>query len=114
MLLKPDFAAATDRAVLAEAAARFRAIFRFAPVGIVLADLGSEAIIEANDAYCAIVGRSHDEVMRHGWKNLTHPEDVGLSVTNLDRLRRGEQDAYRMNKRYLRPDGEVVSGPSST
>ncbi len=110
MQTKPDLAAPTDRerAVLAEAAARFRTIFQSAPVGIVLADLDSDAIIEANEAYCAIVGRSRDEIMRHGWKNLTHPDDVAASVTSLDRLRRGEQDAYRLNKRYLRPDGEVV------
>lgn len=102
-----EFRDGREHTVRAEEA-RLRAIFASAPVGIVLVDLASDTIVEANDAYCKIVGRSREEIQRHGWKGLTHPDDVAEGAARLEQLRRGETDTYRLTKRYIKPDGEIV------
>ncbi len=94
--------------IIAEAEARFRTIFTSVPVGIVLADLDSDAILEANDAYCNIVGRSRESILSNGWKGLTYPDDVAEDATRLDLLRQGETTGYSLVKRYLKPDNEIV------
>ena len=94
--------------IIAQAEARFRTMFASAPVGIVLANLETDEIVEANDAYCRIVGRSHDDIMSNGWKGLTHPDDVAEGIARLDELRAGKTSGYNLGKRYLKPDGEIV------
>lgn len=94
--------------IIAQAEARFRTMFAAAPVGIVLADLATDDIVEANEAYCRIVGRSHDEIMRNGWKGITHPDDVAEGTARLNDLRAGRTNGYSLGKRYLKPDGEIV------
>ena len=85
-------------------------IFASAPVGIVLADLETDEIVEANDAYCRIVGRSHADVMRDGWLGMTHPDDVAEGAARLNQLRAGNTHAYNLSKRYLKPDGYLFLG----
>lgn len=96
------------KAIIDKAEARFHTIFTSAPVGIVLADLESDAILEANDAYCGIVGRSRESILKNGWKGLTHPDDVAEGVSRLNLLRQGKTTGYSLLKRYLKPDDEVV------
>jgi PAS domain S-box-containing protein len=96
------------KTIIAEAEARFRTIFSSSPVGIVLADLDSDEILEANDAYCKIVGRSRESIVDNGWQGLTHPDDVAEGAARLDMLRQGKITEYNLLKRYLKPDDEVV------
>ena len=90
------------------AEARFRVIFEQAPVGVVLVDSRSGAITEVNQRFADIVGRSPEELVGLDPRAITHPEDVAESAENLRRLSAGEIPGYRLNKRYLRPDGSVV------
>src|SRR5205085_7862475 len=39
---------------------------------------------------------------------VTQPDDRDRSITRRQQLASGEIDQYRMEKRYLRPDGRVV------
>lgn len=94
--------------IIAEAEARFRTIFTSAPVGIVLVDLDTDVILEANDAYCNIVGRKREAILANGWKDLTHPEDVAEGTARLKQLHQGKTAGYDLVERYLKPDGEIV------
>lgn len=90
------------------AEARFRVIFEQAPLGVALLDSGSGRITETNSRYAEIVGRRPDELIDLDPVHLTHPDDVSESQAQLGRLGLGEISGYRLNKRYLRPDGSVV------
>ena len=90
------------------AEARFRVIFEQAPLGVVLLDPRTRRITEANPRFAAIVGRSVGELVGVDPIALTHPDDVAESLRQLGRLDAGRIAGYRLNKRYLRPDGTPV------
>jgi PAS domain S-box len=90
------------------AEARFRVIFEQAPLGVVLLDPESGLITEANARFGDIVGRPADTLVGADPMRLTHPDDVDESRKQLARLNAGRIDGYRLNKRYLRPDGTPV------
>ena len=90
------------------AEARFRVIFEQAPLGVVLLDPESGLITEANTRFGEIVGRPADTLVGVDPILLTHPDDVAESRAQLDRLNAGRIAGYRLNKRYLRPDGSSV------
>jgi PAS domain S-box-containing protein len=90
------------------AEARFRVIFEQAPLGVALLDSRDGRITEANRRFADIVGRSPQELAGIDPVRITHPDDAGESLVQVARLNKGEISSYRLNKRYLRPDGTVV------
>ncbi|MFU2487194.1 ATP-binding protein [Thauera sp. WH-1] len=90
------------------AEARFRVIFEQAPLGVVLLDSDSGRITEANPRFAEIVGRPVASLTGLDPARITHPEDVHAGLDELERLRDGASADYRLNKRYLRPDGSTV------
>lgn len=70
-------------------------------------------ITAANDAACAFFGLDAPTLTTHSWQELTHVDDLEDDKAQVDRLLRGEGDAYRLTKRYLRSDGQVVTGDLS-
>ncbi len=95
-------------AALSQSEQRFRAVFEEALVGIALTDVPTGRFIEANDRYASIVGLTREGLATATWMEVTHPDDLGPDLDNLVRLRAGDIASYRMEKRYLRPDGEIV------
>ena len=87
---------------------RFRVIFEQAPLGVALLDPASGRFTESNQRFAEIVGRSQEELVGLDPITITHPDDVAESRDRIGRLQAGEIAGYRLNKRYLRPDGEVV------
>jgi PAS domain S-box-containing protein len=61
-----------------------------------------------NPVFEQITGRSKEELMRMGWAQITHPDDLDQDRKNFARLKSGEIDSYSMEKRYLKPDGSIV------
>ncbi|MFA7605977.1 MAG: ATP-binding protein [Rhodocyclaceae bacterium] len=88
--------------------ARFRVIFEQAPLGVVLVDSASGRIAEANRVFGDIVGLPAEALAGRDPLELTHPDDRAASRAQLARLRQGHSAGYRLNKRYLRPDGSIV------
>ena len=92
---------------LRESEARYRAVFEQAGVGVARVSLDGP-FIEVNDRYCEILGRPRGDLMGAGWKEITHPDDLGGDVANVERLLAGEADSFQMEKRYIRPDGSSI------
>ena len=91
-----------------EAEERFRKMFVSAPIGIVLADIESSELADINPEYCQIVGRDAEEIKSIGWQALIHPDDLRKDLKLFEQFRSGKTDAYNLEKRYIRPDGESV------
>ncbi len=90
----------------------FRSAFEDAPVGMAIADLrvsGERRILAANDSLADMLGRSIEELVGESFDSLTHPEDRDSSLAGAEGLATGRFDLYRTQKRYLRPDGSVVT-----
>ena len=64
--------------------------------------------VEANPAFCRIVGRTRDELMMMSWQELTHPDDLAIDEGLSEQVVAGVIDSYRIQKRYLRPDGSIA------
>jgi len=91
---------------LAESEERFRTVFKKTAVGYSLTTL--EGTVQVNEAFAAMLGYSVDEMIGLNFTELTHPEDVAMSLECSRALLEGERDTYRMEKRYLHKDGHIV------
>ncbi|CAA7613994.1 EAL domain-containing protein [Magnetospirillum sp. UT-4] len=87
--------------------ARFRAVFENAGIGVVLADAGGW-FVEANPAFCAMVGYTEDELRKVTFRDITHPDDAHLLDDMRAEMFRGERDSYVYTKRYVAKDGRVL------
>jgi PAS domain S-box-containing protein len=94
------------RAEAARIAQRFRAVFDSATLGISIGVDGR--MMQTNQALQEMLGYSGAELSRLHFAALTHPDDVGADLDQFDRLLTGEIDSYRIEKRYIRRDGELL------
>jgi PAS domain S-box-containing protein len=91
----------TDRA------RQYRATFENAGVGI--AHLSPDVKwLRVNATFARIVGYSRDELVSKSVQDITHPDDLALSLAEVERLRSGKADSYEIEKRYVRKDGVPV------
>ena len=84
-----------------------RTAFDSTPVGMAFITLGRE-IIRVNNASCAMLGRTEEELRALGLTTFTHPEDRGVHDELQRQLVSGEIDRYQLDKRYLHSDGRTV------
>ncbi|MBM4201872.1 MAG: PAS domain S-box protein, partial [Gammaproteobacteria bacterium] len=91
-----------------EAEARYRVLYEKAPLGIALIGSLTGRIHEVNQRFADITGRSRAELSRGDWMRITHPDDVQADLDQMARLNAGEISGFRMQKRYLRPNGSSV------
>jgi PAS domain S-box-containing protein len=64
-------------------------------------------LIVINEQFCRILGRTREELDGLSMEAFTHPEDLPRNADLLNSHSQSETPFY-LNKRYLRPDGEVV------
>lgn len=64
-------------------------------------------ILEADEAFLDLVGRSEEEVIGMSYIDITHPDDIDRSSAMIASLKK-RAAPFRLQKRYLRPDGTVI------
>ncbi len=87
--------------------AKFQSIFAYAPLGMALVDVRGHPILN-NQALQNILGYSEEELQHMAFPEFTHPEDVDKDLELYQQLIAGQIDSYKMEKRYIRKDGEHV------
>jgi diguanylate cyclase (GGDEF)-like protein/PAS domain S-box-containing protein len=92
---------------LLDAQEAFRHAFDDAPIGMALVGLDGK-IMRANRSIGQLFGRSMDELIGVAVRDITHSDDRESSGEQLRRLFDGTIERYYLEKRYVRPDGEVV------
>jgi PAS domain S-box-containing protein len=97
---------------LAASELRNRLIVEEAPVGIGLVGLDGR-FVEANDALCALLGRSRDELIGSEVGPLTVAEDFERERPLLEALLGGERERYSIEKRHVCADGSISWGSVS-
>ncbi len=91
---------------LRESEEHYRAVYDQAAVGIAEVDLDGR-FLRANDRYCEIVGYPRETLLTLRFQDITHPGDLPANLGLFDQIARRDS-AYRIEKRYLRPDGREV------
>jgi diguanylate cyclase (GGDEF)-like protein/PAS domain S-box-containing protein len=92
---------------LGRAQRRFEATFLHAPIGIAHVGLDGH-FLTVNPRFCEISGYDADTLIRTGFQQITHPDDLHADEALLARLNAGELPRYSMEKRYIRSDGTVI------
>ncbi len=87
--------------------ARFQAAFDSAPIGVALTAQDGRWL-DVNDALCELTGYSKDELLARTFAEITHPDDRATSHENWVRHNAGGDDSSRIEKRYVRADGQIV------
>jgi diguanylate cyclase (GGDEF)-like protein/PAS domain S-box-containing protein len=90
---------------LAEAEQRFRTIFSMAPIGMGIVRNGY--IMQANQAWADIVGRSTAQLEGRRVDDFTFPGDPA-TLEAAEFLGDGGRSSYRVEKRYLHAEGHAV------
>jgi PAS domain S-box-containing protein len=103
--LEEELATARAHSELLEA--HFDATIEQLPIGIAHADL-DDRIVRCNGTFCAMMGRSKQELLGRFFSEITYPEDVDGSIAALRRLWAGSVERYAIDKRYIRKDGTPI------
>jgi PAS domain S-box-containing protein len=92
---------------LAESQERFEQAFENAPIGIALMALDGRWT-RVNRALSAITGYTADQLLTKRSGEISHPDDIEAEVEPRHRLVAGEIGDYKVEKRYLGAQGEIV------
>jgi PAS domain S-box-containing protein len=82
-----------------------------APMGVALVGIDGR-FLRVNRALCEMLGRGEEEIVGHTSAGFTHPDDLDLTAKAVTSLRE-QGEPVAAEKRYVRPDGEVVASTSS-
>ncbi len=88
---------------------RYRTVFQSSALAIGVRDLEG-GYLEFNQAYARMLGYSFEELFDKRTADLTHPDDVHVSTSNMALVSTGSAEVRRYLKRYVRKDGGVVWG----
>lgn len=91
--------------------ARLAAIFAHAAVGLSEITLDGR-VLRVNDELCRLLGRSREQLLTMNPTDVTHPEDIPHTLSVLSELVQTGAPCS-LDKRYVRPNGEVVYANSS-
>ncbi len=117
-VLSVAFSTAIDRKrvemALRESEEKFRSTITHAAEGVVLMDVG-RTIVEANPAFATLLGYGGDPItlsslVGEPFDRFGHPEDRESDRCMYDELLASSRDFYRLEKRFVRRDGEVLWG----
>ena len=86
---------------------RLAAAFDTAPIGMALFN-PSGHYVRVNPALCGLLGRTAEELLGRRDQELTHPDDREADLVVARDVLAGIADTFTTEKRFLRPDGEVV------
>ncbi|HEX2779721.1 MAG TPA: ATP-binding protein, partial [Gemmatimonadaceae bacterium] len=94
---------------LRESEARLRGIYNNAGVGITITTPRGD-VIDCNRAYEELTGYRCHELASRGFASFMHADDVAEQERLLEELVAGTRDEFELEKRYIRPNGQVVWG----
>ena len=87
--------------------ARFRSYFDLPLNGRSITS-PDKRFVEVNDQLCTFLGYDRDQILQMTWEEMTHPDDIGADLEQFQRMMSGEIDQYKLDKRFIRKDGQVV------
>ncbi len=96
-----------DRQDLQERSALFDYAFEAAPIGIALVDTQGR-IIKGNESFARMLGLSKRQLEAKSFGDFTHADDLEVDLGLFEEVLARKRDGYRIEKRYLRRDGEIV------
>jgi diguanylate cyclase (GGDEF)-like protein/PAS domain S-box-containing protein len=94
-------------ATLQESEELFRSAFDFAAIGMALVSTKGRWL-QVNRSLCEILGSTEEELLATNFQKVTHPDDLGMALSQIKQLLKGKIPSYQMEKRYLHKQGHSV------
>jgi two-component system, cell cycle sensor histidine kinase and response regulator CckA len=99
---------------LSEERERYRLTFDTSLVGYLVSSFERGKFLAVNQAYCDFLGYTREQILETEpyqlWVMTTHPDDFERERLELQRIIAGESVSYRIQKRFVRRDGEIRWG----
>ncbi|WOD39419.1 PAS domain-containing protein [Nodosilinea sp. E11] len=95
------------KATLTTSENRFRQLFQDAAIGIAMTTPDGR-FLEANAAYCQMLGYTEAELRQVDFATLTYPDDRPRNLELLHELLQGQRHSFVIEKRYFTKAGPVV------
>jgi PAS domain S-box-containing protein len=96
-----------EQLALEESEEKFRATFEQAAVGMCQSQLDG-LFLKVNQKLCDITGFSSEELRTMKFSDITHPDDLGKEHYSVQRMLKGQQSSFSLEKRYIRKDSHVI------
>ncbi|HSL28092.1 MAG TPA: PAS domain S-box protein [Anaerolineales bacterium] len=77
------------------------------PIGIVESSLEGK-YLDVNEEFCRMLGYEREELLQRGIKEVTQEEDYHVDMKLHRQLVSGEIPYYKLEKRFVRKDGQVI------
>jgi len=90
-----------------ESESKFRAAFEHSGIGMALVSFEGKWL-KVNGRLCELLGFSEEELLSKTFMDITHPDDLAVSVGTMELAEAGKSDSYRIEKRYLCKNGSVI------
>jgi diguanylate cyclase (GGDEF)-like protein/PAS domain S-box-containing protein len=98
---------------LRESEEHFRSAFDHAAAGMAL--VGTDGRwLRVNRSLCDLLGYGEDELLRMNFQSVTHPDDLGASLTDMYRMLESTMVTSTRERRYLHKDGRDIWATVST
>ncbi len=66
-----------------------------------------------NNHFANMLGYKVEEMINFGFLDITHPDDLEISINGFNDIVKNEQKSIRLEKRYVRKDGSIFWGDLS-
>jgi PAS domain S-box-containing protein len=86
----------------------FRTTFEMASIGMAQANPHTGRFQRVNQKMCAITGYTAEELLKMSVRDVTYPDDRQADGQLFQRVIKGAQPDYQIEKRYVRKDGSLV------
>jgi two-component system cell cycle sensor histidine kinase/response regulator CckA len=97
-----------DEEALRRSEAMLRLFYDLPFIGMAVSSPETKRWVQVNQTLCDMFGYCREELLQTTWTDITHPEDIAADLADLERVKRGEADSYKLDKRFIRRDGGVV------
>ena len=91
-----------------------RGVFEQVPDGLLYIDFPTGQILNANPAFCKLLGYSLQELRGKRIADLTHPDDVEVEMESIRELFQNSSSQSAFQKRYLHKQGNKIWAMVST
>lgn len=85
----------------------FRAAFEHSGIGMAMVSFDGRWL-KVNKRICDLLGYSEQELLSKTFMDITYPDDLGVGLATFGQLKAGETDYARIEKRYVRKDGDLI------
>src|SRR6056297_1441628 len=88
---------------------RFQFVYENMAIGLAQVSLDFR-ILDANPAYCQMLGYHKEELIGKHLRDITPPETVEENLQKQSQLASGKKDYYRMEKQFVHKNGQIIHG----